>query len=222
MISNILPCGVEAVEIVGDDPAARLLKPEESALGCVSEARRREFTTARSCAQRALAKLNLPPSPILPGPHREPRWPVGVVGSITHCPGYRAAAVAKNKDFLSIGIDAEVHEELPDGIVKRVALREEQAWLRLLQDTGICWDRVLFSAKESLYKTWFPVTGRWLGFEEVLVRVDPARGTFHAQLLVTNPIVDGRKIAGFDGRFCIRNGFVLTFVGLAAQAGHSQ
>lgn len=216
MICDILPLGVEAVETIGDDPAATLFSQEEAALGRVAEGRRSEFTTARDCARRAMAKLGLPPTPLLPGAHREPLWPSGVVGSITHCPRYRAAAVAMTEDFVSIGIDAEVHQELPKGVLQRVALPEELSWLRLLSDTGVCWDRVLFCAKESIYKTWFPIASRWLGFKDVVVHVDASRRTFHARLLTTGPIADGRRIEGFDGRFCVSNGFVLTFVGIAA------
>jgi enterobactin synthetase component D / holo-[acyl-carrier protein] synthase len=53
------------------------------------------------------------PAPILPGPAGEPGWPPGVTGSITHCPGYRACAVARTEDLAAIGIDAEPDEELP-------------------------------------------------------------------------------------------------------------
>lgn len=221
MISDILPVGIAAVEALGDDPTATLLSEEEAALGCVAEGRRREFTTVRSCARRALAKLGVPPAPVLPGPHREPLWPSGVVGSITHCSEYRAVAVARREDFASIGIDAEVHRELPAGVLQKVALPEEECWLRTLSGTGICWDRVLFSTKESVYKAWFPIAGRWLGFEDALLQVDPARGTFRVRLLIPGPIMNGRRVEALDGRFCISNGFVLTFVGIAAR-GFSQ
>lgn len=216
MLSDILPAGVAAVEAVEDDPAASLLWQEECALGRVADGRRREFTTARSCARRALAKLGLPPTPLLPGLHREPLWPAGVVGSITHCPNYRAAAVAHREQFVSLGIDAELHQALPRGVLQKIALPEEQSWLRLLTGMGICWDRFLFSAKESVFKTWFPITGRWLGFEDAVVQVDPTQGTFHARLLTTGPIANGHRLEGFDGRFCISSGFIFTFVGLAA------
>ncbi len=42
---------------------------------------------------------------------------------------------------------------------------------------GPSWDRLLFSAKESVYKAWFPLTGRWLGFEEAAITINPADGT---------------------------------------------
>ena len=76
----------------------------------------------RTCARIALGRLGLPPAPLLSGPKREPLWPDGVVGSITHCDGYRAVAVARADQLASIGIDAEPHAELPAGILARIAL----------------------------------------------------------------------------------------------------
>jgi 4'-phosphopantetheinyl transferase EntD len=216
MISKIVPLGVEAVETVGDDLAASLMFEEEVALGRVADGRRRDFTTGRTCARQALVKLGVPPKPIIPGPSREPLWPEGVVGSITHCARYAAAAVAKRQDFCSIGIDAEPHQELPAGVLRKVALPEEVKWLRTFSDTGIYWDRVLFSAKESVYKTWFPLTQSWLGFADAIVQFNVQQGTFHASLLIGGPIVNGERIQTVDGRFCISHGFVITFAALAA------
>lgn len=84
--------------------------------------RQREFATARSCARTALARLGVPPVPVLASPRGAPRWPAGVVGSITHCDGYRAAAVAYTRDVVSLGIDAEPDEPLPnDGTLGPIA-----------------------------------------------------------------------------------------------------
>lgn len=215
MISDLVPTNVKSVEAMEDDPLATLLPEEEAALGRVGHCRRLEFTTARICARRALVELGFPPTPVLPGSRREPLWPSGVVGSITHCTGYRGAAVARTENFRSIGIDAEVHEKLPAGIVERIALKEELAWLRLLSGSGVWWDRVLFSAKESIYKAWYPLTGKWLGFEDAVVWVDPENQIFRTRLLAPKP--NGCRIGDFDGCFRIENGFVLTFVGIPAK-----
>ena len=72
---------------------------------------------------------------------------------------------------------------------------------------GICCDRLLFSAKESVYKAWFPLTGRWLGFEEADITIDAARGTFNARLLVPGPVVRGFPLTGFAGRWRARTGW---------------
>jgi 4'-phosphopantetheinyl transferase EntD len=136
-----------------------------------------------------------------------------VVGSITHCPDYRAAAVAMQLDVLTIGIDAEIHEELPNGVSDQVLLDEEQAWLRQ-GPGGVHWDRLVFSAKESVYKAWFPLTGLWLGFEDIVVTFEPAEGTFHARLLVAPPRVGGGDLSGFTGHFLVRDGLAVTAVAL--------
>lgn len=87
---------------------------------------------------------------------------------MTHCAGYRAAAAARARDVVTIGIDAEPHAVLPDGVLDVVALPEERAWIYELARSAeeVHRDRLLFSAKESVYKAWFPLTGRWLGFED--------------------------------------------------------
>jgi len=214
MINDIVPVGVVGVEATGDLPEARLLADEEAALGSVSELRRREFTIARSCAHVALIKLGISPSPILRGSSREPLWPRGVVGSITHCPGYCAAAVACQARFVTIGIDAEVHDSLPPGVLKQVALNEERQWLRSCPLPSICWDRVLFSAKESIFKAWFPLTGKWLGFEDALVTIEPTRGRFSARLLVEGPVIGGKAVTHFEGRHRVEKGRILTAVAM--------
>src|SRR4051794_19903843 len=94
MIAEILPAGAVAEEAVGEVESAPLLPEEEAALGTVVETRRHEFTIGRNCAHRALARLGFPPAPLLRGHYRQPLWPIGVVGSITHCSGYCAAVVA--------------------------------------------------------------------------------------------------------------------------------
>ena len=153
--------------------------------------RRREFVTGRTPAPgRRWRGLGHPAVAVPRGPRGDPVWPEGVVGSITHCAGYRAAAVARAEDVLSLGIDAEPDEALPDpGMLELIALAEERARLgelaAVLPGTG--WDRLLFSAKESVYKAWFPLTGRWLGFESALVSIDQDQGAFTARLLVPRP-----------------------------------
>jgi 4'-phosphopantetheinyl transferase EntD len=180
--------------------------------------RRREFTTGRACARAALAKLGLPPVPIVPGFRGAPQWPAGVTGSITHCAGYRASAVAHLADVAAVGLDAEPHGPLPDGVLERIAVPQELAWLPGLAAAvpGVPWDRLLFCAKESVYKAWFPLTRRWLGFEQAAVTVEPEAGTFTARLLEPAEALDGRRLASFAGRWLVRDGLVLTAITVPA------
>jgi 4'-phosphopantetheinyl transferase EntD len=221
VIGTLVPAGVIVADATGPLPGEALLPEEEPLVAKAIGKRRAEFTTVRTCARIALGRLGLPPAPLLSGPKREPLWPAGIVGSITHCDGYRAAAVARSSQLASIGIDAEPHEALPAGILERVTVPAELARLQELPP-GVHWDRLLFSAKESVYKTWFPLAGRWLGFEDAALTFfpgpDPRRGTFTAQLLVPDrPSVAGRTVTTLEGRYAVGNGLLATAITLPAQ-----
>lgn len=185
------------------------------------EKRRREFGTARACARDALGQLGLPPREILSGSRGEPLWPEGVVGSITHCDGYRGCAVGRRSDFAAIGIDAEVDAALPSGLLGDIALPEERRALAALarEDAAPSWDRLLFSIKESVYKAWFPLAGRWLGFEDAQVTIDRGGRSFAARLLVRGPVLNGREVSGFAGTWLVAEGIVLSAIAVPADLG---
>lgn len=220
MIADILPAEVAAQEAFGDLAPIELFPVEEAVIANAVDKRRREFTTARACARAALARLGLPPVPILPGLRGAPQWPAGVVGSITHCAGYRAAAVAHDRDIVTIGLDAEPHDTLPHGVLGAVASPAEQARVATLAaaEPGLCWDRLLFCAKETVYKAWFPLTLRWLGFEDAIVDFDPAGRAFTARLLVDGPVVNGAALCGFTGRWLVSDGLIVTSIVIPAGA----
>jgi 4'-phosphopantetheinyl transferase EntD len=212
VIEQLLPAGVVVVEAFEDVPDEAVFPGEEDIVAKAVESRRREFVTARRCARDALAQLGYAPVPIRMGPKREPKWPAGLVGSITHTTGFRAAAVAPQSVVASIGIDTEQNGPLPDGVEERIAIAAEREMLAALSRAfpATHWGRLLFSAKESIYKAWSPLTGRWLGFEDVSLMIDPA-GTFEAKLLV-----DGARLGGgppltvLHGRFLSMRGLIST------------
>jgi 4'-phosphopantetheinyl transferase EntD len=215
MIEEILPGCVVAVEARHDRQDARLFPEEQALLANAVEKRRREFTTARACAREALGRLGLPAVAIPAGARGEPLWPAGVVGSITHCDGYCAAALARAEEIATIGIDAEPHAGLPDGLLADIARAEELPALHRLQRElpEVHWDRLLFSAKESVYKAWFPLAERWLGFEDISIELDARTGMFAARILVPAPAArdDGLQ-RGFSGRWTVGEGLMLTAV----------
>jgi len=221
VIEKILPDKVASAEAFDDPPDAMLYPREEEQITRAVDKRRREYRTVRHCARQALRQLGLPPAEVLRGERGEPQWPAGVVGSMTHCGCYRAAAVAHSSDLRTLGIDAEPHQELPAGVLDTIALDGEQTRLRRLAsaDGTTHWDRILFCAKETVYKAWFPLTRRWLGFEDADVTInpgtiDPAEGTFSARLLVTAPTLTGQPLTHLGGRWLRNDELVITTIAL--------
>jgi 4'-phosphopantetheinyl transferase EntD len=209
------------VETREDRLDVALFPEEERSLGRAVDKRRREFATGRACAREALARLGVPSTAVGSGPHGEPLWPSGVVGSITHCEGYRACAVAPARAVLTIGIDAEGDARLSDGVWAKVAHggeRDLRGATGPVRD-GPHLDAVLFSAKEAVYKAWFPLTGRRLGFDDVEVSLDLAAAEFRAKLLVPGAPVEGANLTEFRGRWAVEAGVVCTAVILPAD-GH--
>ncbi|MFD0746308.1 4'-phosphopantetheinyl transferase [Phytohabitans flavus] len=216
MIRRILPPYLTYAESFGDATDEPLFPEEAAVVEHAVEKRRREFTTGRICARRALRRLGRPAAPLLPGAHGEPQWPAGIVGSITHCAGYRGVVVGEAPQAASIGIDAEPNEPLPGTLLESISQLDERSDVDMLRRAypGVRWDRLLFSVKEAVYKTWFTLTGAWLGFDATLVRLHPREwtGTFAANLLVPGPEVAGEKIDTFSGRWVLSRGVLLTAI----------
>ncbi|WP_052848555.1 4'-phosphopantetheinyl transferase family protein [Streptomyces avicenniae] len=212
-LARLLGAPAATEEVFTDPPGPDDLLPEETVhIARAVPARRAEFATVRRCARTALARLGAPRLPLLPGAHGAPGWPPGFLGSMTHCTGYRAAAVARVGDLASLGIDAEPDAPLPDpGILPMISLPDERPHLARLaaERPELHWERLLFSAKESVYKTWFPLTGRWLGFEEATVTFHPDDGTFTARLLPADS-----PFRTLHGRFVAEKGLLVTAIAL--------
>jgi 4'-phosphopantetheinyl transferase EntD len=173
--------------------------------------RRREFATVRYCAREALRKIGVPAVPILPDADGVPQWPRGVVGSMTHCAGYRAAVVAGSDDLLGVGIDAEPHAPVPAAVLDFILRDEESAQLSALSDarSDLHWDRIFFCAKEAAYKTWFPLTRRWLDFADLSVELSVG-GTFEARVLVREPGLADSDVVRIGGQWVVDRGLVVT------------
>jgi 4'-phosphopantetheinyl transferase EntD len=189
------------------------LYPEERELvrGCV-EKRRREIVAARLSARSALGELGIHNFPLLAGPKREPLWPRMVVGSITHTDvgpdGYCGVAVADARQVAALGIDAEPRQALPAELWSSVLDTDEQRQCLRHSESGIL-ARLIFSAKETTYKTLFPRLQRFLDFPDVHVDLQLEEGTFQAALVgaaenASQPL--GRLL----GRFVMDDGLLAT------------
>ncbi|MFI5003526.1 MAG: 4'-phosphopantetheinyl transferase [Solirubrobacterales bacterium] len=216
MIEEILPPAVAAVDTREELLDVELFAEEQAALGQAVEKRRREFITARACARRALERLGVAPCAIANGERGQPLWPQGVVGSITHCAGYRACAVARETQVVGVGIDAEPHAPLPEGVLGEIARAEERPRLARLAgaEPAVHWDRLLFCAKEAVYKVWFPLAACWLGFEDATLTIDPVGRAFRARLLKPWPSPAAALPEILEGRWLVREGLVLAAIAL--------
>lgn len=209
--AQLLPPGVAVFETRAPDTAPPLLPEERQHVANAVPKRVREFRAGRACARAALKQLGIEGFALRPGERREPLWPPGVVGSITHTLGYAAAAAARTCSVRAVGIDAELSTSVERSFWGGIATSSELERLATLAEpAATAAASVLFSAKEAFYKCQFPLTGEWLDFLDVRIEPDavsgfeivpcrPLRLPFHAQ-------------RPWRGRFVIEEGLVLTVV----------
>jgi 4'-phosphopantetheinyl transferase EntD len=178
---------------------ARILSPRASA------SRRSEFLLGRTAAYLALKQLGFDsPPPVLQGERREPLWPEGIVGSITHCESWAIVAAARRSVALTIGIDLESAATIQtDDIGALICHDTERDWVA---EDGDCRERLMmvFSAKEAAFKALYPLCKRFIDFKEVRLRWIPKQAGFRGELLTSlNP--DFTRGYEFDVG-CSRNG----------------
>lgn len=133
---------------------------------------RRQSGAARRVAREILGVLGFAPAP-LPRPRNgPPEWPLGVVGSLSHDDTIAVAAVARVEMYEGIGIDVEPAAPLPLELVELVATASE----RRRYSTSILQSRVLFAAKEAIYKAQFLSERTFLDFQDIEVYLEMQRG----------------------------------------------
>ncbi|KPK15352.1 MAG: hypothetical protein AMJ62_09495 [Myxococcales bacterium SG8_38] len=181
-----------------------MLKGEEEAVAGAAQTRIEQFTAGRVCSRIALSRLGVTKAtPILRGEDRAPIWPPGFVGSISHTDAWCAAAVARSTDVRSIGIDLEPATPLKQSLWRRVCTQRERERLATLADPGLT-GKILFSAKEAVYKCQYPLTTTFLGFHAVEIEMDD--GSFEA---VFRQEVNGFRIGDVvRGRYLVEEGLV--------------
>jgi 4'-phosphopantetheinyl transferase EntD len=162
---------------------------ERRAVAGAGERRRREFLSGRACAHAALAGLGRDEGAIGVGPSRQPLWPAGVVGSISHAGAWAGAVVAPAAAVWAVGLDLEPLDPPLDFAVERlVGVRPDPA--------DPYRSKLAFSAKECVYKCLFPATGWPLAFGDVTVELDPVAGRFSARVAAPyhHPPLEGRVV----------------------------
>jgi 4'-phosphopantetheinyl transferase EntD len=173
------------------------------------EKRRREHAAGRLLARTLVAELGVEGAqPLLADDDRVPRWPAAVVGSISHCATLCVVAVAPASSVRGVGIDVEPALPLPPGVGPLVLFAPDHEALASAADhRRPLFERVVFSAKEAVYKAIFPITRRSLDFPAMAVRVFED-GSLDATLRLDVPFfAAGTR---FEGRWTEHAGHVVT------------
>ncbi|MBP6750427.1 MAG: 4'-phosphopantetheinyl transferase superfamily protein [Xanthomonadaceae bacterium] len=183
----LLPESVRLAEMPPAEADPAHLYPEELRhIERAVEKRRREFAAGRLLAREALASAGIADDlrlrALLPEPDRSPRWPEGVVGSITHCASLCAVAVAHAQDCAGLGLDVEPAQPLKSELLPQIVRPEEFERFDALPDAVRALGGIAaFAMKEALYKAIYPIRRRFLEFHDVeILRVGGASDIAHA------------------------------------------
>ena len=178
LFSRLVSDDIETEEVDPHSVGGGLQAAEREAIEGAASSRVEQFTARRVCSRLALGRFGVAATtPNVRGVERAPIWPDGFVGSITHTDVWCAAAVGRKESLRSVGIDLEPATPLKEALWRRVCTPAERERLRELPNSGLM-GKILFSAKESVYKCQYPLTTQFLGFHAV--EVDVGDGEFRA------------------------------------------
>jgi 4'-phosphopantetheinyl transferase EntD len=147
---------------LGDEDA--LLGEETASIASSVIAARRASGAARIVARELLARLGHAGCPVPRGASGEPIWPAGIVGSLAHDDRVAVAAVGMQANVGAIGIDIEPAVALPPDMLTLVATPRE-----LSKIADPLRGRLLFAAKEAVYKALYPLDRVFLEFRDIEV-----------------------------------------------------
>ncbi|WP_404369480.1 4'-phosphopantetheinyl transferase [Sphingomonas sp. MMS24-J45] len=202
-----LPAGARwrMMPVAEADPAS-LFPIEQAQIAAATEPRRREFAAVREVARALLADFEEPPQAIPSLPSHAPLFPPGFVGSLSHGAGHALAVMARECDLLSIGCDIEPREPLPAAVANHVLRPSERV---ALQECPAWFDRLVFSAKEAVFKAQHRLSGGLPEFHEIAITFDGTGKEFLAELCVApGPLSRGTR---FTGTACITQDVIATF-----------
>jgi len=171
-LAAIAPAGVQTgCRIIREGDEAHLLPAEAHSIPARLPAMRRASGSARWIAHRLLARLGVDDFAVARASSGAPAWPDGMTGSLAHDDDMAVAAVAPVSRIASLGIDVEPAHPLPDDIFALVAT---DADIMDTVDPHLA-GRILFCAKEAVYKAVYPLDREILGYEDIAVDLGKGR-----------------------------------------------
>ncbi len=190
-----------------------LLPEEEKIVASFDSPKRKaEFIMGRAVSHLALKKFKLESIPILRNINtREPCWPKSVFGSITHSGNLAAAAVGLNSKIAGIGIDLEkLSRKINFEISRHICVDNELKWLKTLDPEQAKLNlRIIFSAKESIFKCFFPISRKHLNFKDAYININEKKSEF---TYILSTACSNITDVGFShkGHFSVKDDFLLT------------
>ena len=156
-----------------DADETHLLPEEARSIPARQPAVRRASGAARWIAHGLLAELGINDVAIPRAPSGAPVWPEGITGSLAHDDEMAVAAVAPVGHVASLGIDVEPALALPDDILALVAIPADRTDAADRHLAG----RILFAAKEAVYKAVYPLDREILDYEDIAVDLNTGSAT---------------------------------------------
>ncbi|MEW8505978.1 MAG: 4'-phosphopantetheinyl transferase superfamily protein [Candidatus Thiodiazotropha sp.] len=216
-LSPLFPSQVVLVNATDEMWKTPLCSEEERLIEGSVKKRQREFRAGRNAAHTALKQLDAPPGPLLRNENRKPIWPSGFLGSISHCDDSCVAACVVEDDLVSLGIDVEPLKPLSPGIARYIDTDRERQFMERHPELP---RRLIFSAKESLYKCYHPLIERFFGFQSVDLEIDPSSGQFRFKPTAVCKVEFPQELA-FHGRYLVTERHLYTSCYLNSARNHA-
>lgn len=200
MFDSITPDFIHTFTSLAAPDELQLTGEERAAAAKFRDRRLRDFNHGRYCARQALSALGVDDVSIGIGESRQPIWPTGIVGSITHTSKIAAAAVCRADELRGLGIDCEQSGRIDQALLARICHASEIDALPAaggIEDYG----QLLFSAKESVYKCIWPEVRRFVDFLEVTVALDIESNAF--AVAAANNDIDDAMLRAIKGRWSL-------------------
>lgn len=159
--------------LISDGDECALLPAEADAFASSIIKRRRASGAARIVARELLTQLGCSYLTALPKSTSGALiWPQGIVGSLAHDSRFAIAALGRRHDVAALGIDIEPAEELPFEL-DLIATPGERLRISPCRHIG----RLLFTAKEAVYKAVHPLDNVFLEHRDIEIDFDARKAT---------------------------------------------
>jgi 4'-phosphopantetheinyl transferase EntD len=202
LLQELLPQWVLVAE--GDPRSANtsaLFADEWASVTEAVEKRQREFAAGRLLARSLLRSFGYT-GPLCRQLDGLPKWPPGIIGSISHCTSLAAVAICRTTECFGIGIDIEEYKPLPAEVASLTLTAEERRW----SEGSPAAPLQVFCAKEAIYKAIYPYCHKFVEFEAVIVEPTNGFRGFTASLI--DEVSPFRMGTNFEGRWLVSRGYV--------------